>query len=165
MQIIVVLWFIYCLFFLLNELYFWILSIVWCLKKLRNKNIYTKTNHNTQVQTSHKGQLLTTEPFTWVHTQHKPLKQVGHRWQQMTHPLHTSPRLKSGKLKYRIQTKAHANPHTPWSTRSQGKTQVAISDTACVSQVLIAVKCAVDGLFVAILVRHASRVYVVCAPR
>jgi hypothetical protein len=27
---------------LLNELYFWTLSIVWCLKKLRNKNIYTK---------------------------------------------------------------------------------------------------------------------------
>jgi len=50
---------------------------------LRNK-IYIPKNHNTHVQNSHKGQLLTTEPLTWVHTQHKPLKQVRHRWQQMT---------------------------------------------------------------------------------
>jgi hypothetical protein len=79
---------------LLNELYFWTLSIVWCLKKkLRNK-IYISKNHNTHVQNSHKGQLLTTEPLTWVHTQHKPLKQVRHRWQQMTQPLHTSQLLK-----------------------------------------------------------------------
>jgi hypothetical protein len=96
----------------LNELYFWTLSIVWCLKKLRNKNIYIK-NHNTHVQNSHKGQLLTTEPLTWVHTQHKPLRQVRHWWQQMTQPLHTSQLLKPGKHKYRIQTKAHAHPHTP----------------------------------------------------
>jgi hypothetical protein len=48
----------------LNELYFWTLSIVWCLKKLRNK-IYIPKNHNTHVQNSHKGQLLTTEPLTW----------------------------------------------------------------------------------------------------
>jgi hypothetical protein len=62
----------------LDELYFWTLSIVWCLKKLRNK-IYILKIHNTHVQNSHKGQLLTTEPLTWVHTQHKPLKQVRHR--------------------------------------------------------------------------------------
>jgi hypothetical protein len=114
---------------LLNELYFWTLSIVWCLRKLRNK-IYIPKNHNTHIQNSHKGQLLTTEPLAWVHTQHKPLKQVRHRWQQMIQPLHTSQLLKPGKHKYRIQTKAHAHPHTPWNTRSQGKPQVAISDTA-----------------------------------
>jgi hypothetical protein len=51
-------------------------------QKLRNKiYIPKKKNHNTHVQNSHKGQLLTTEPLTWVHTQHKPLKQVRHRWQ------------------------------------------------------------------------------------
>jgi hypothetical protein len=32
----------------LNELYFWTLSIVWCLKKLRNKNIYTKKSQYTR---------------------------------------------------------------------------------------------------------------------
>jgi hypothetical protein len=41
------------------------------------------------------------------------LKQVRHRWQQMTQPLHTSQLLKPGKHKYRIQTKAHAHPHAP----------------------------------------------------
>jgi hypothetical protein len=56
-----------------------------------------------------------------VHTQHKPLKQVRHQWQQMTQPLHTSQLLKPGKHMYHIQTKAHAHPHTPWNTRSQGK--------------------------------------------
>jgi hypothetical protein len=96
----------------LNELYFWTLSMVWCLKKLRNK-IYIPKNHNTHVQNSHKCQLPTTEPLTWVHTQHKPLKQVRHRWQQMIQPLHISQLLKPGKHKYRIQTKAHARPHTP----------------------------------------------------
>jgi hypothetical protein len=40
----------------MNELYFWTLSIVWCLKKLRNK-IYLPKNHTTHVQNSHKGQL------------------------------------------------------------------------------------------------------------
>jgi hypothetical protein len=30
-----------------------------------------------------------------------------------TQPLHTSQLLKPGKHKYRIQTKAHAHPHTP----------------------------------------------------
>jgi hypothetical protein len=89
----------------LNELYFWTLSIVWCLKKLRNK-IYIPKNHNTRFQNSHKGQLLTTQLLTWVHTQYKPLKQVRHRWQQMTQPLQTSQLLKPGKHKYRIQTKA-----------------------------------------------------------
>jgi hypothetical protein len=33
----------------------------------------------------------------------------------MTQPLHTSQLLKPGKHKYRIQTKAHAHPHTPWN--------------------------------------------------
>jgi phage FluMu protein Com len=98
---------------ILNELYFWTLSIVWCLqKKLRNK-IYIPKNHNTPVQNSHKGQLLNTEPLTWVHTQHKPLKQVRQRWQQMTQPLHTAQLLKPGKHKYRIKTKAHAHSITP----------------------------------------------------
>jgi hypothetical protein len=59
-------------------------SKIWGIK------IYIPKNHNTHVQNSHKGQVLTTEPLTWVHTQHKPLKQVRHRWQQMTQPLHTS---------------------------------------------------------------------------
>jgi hypothetical protein len=63
--------------------------------------IYIPKNHNTHVQNSHEGQLLTTEQLTWVHTQHKPLKQVRHRWQQMTQPLHTSQLLKPGKHKYR----------------------------------------------------------------
>jgi hypothetical protein len=49
-------------------------------QKIEEKYIYKK-NHNTHIQNSHKGQLLTTEPLTWVHTQHKPLKQVGHQWQ------------------------------------------------------------------------------------
>jgi hypothetical protein len=92
--------------------------------------IYIPKNHNTHVQNSHKCQLLTTEPHNWVHTQHKPLKQVRHRWKQMTQPLHISQLLKSGKHKYRIQTKEHAHPHTPWITKSQGKKQVSISDTA-----------------------------------
>jgi hypothetical protein len=48
----------------------------------------------------------------------------------MTQPLHSSQLLKPGKHKYRIQSKALAHPHTPWNTRSQWKTQVAISDTA-----------------------------------
>jgi hypothetical protein len=39
-----------------------------------------------------------------------------------------------------------------------------VCDT-CVSQVLIVVKCAVAGSFVATGVRLASSVYVVCAPR
>jgi hypothetical protein len=86
-----------------DELYFWTLSIVWCLKKLRNKIYIPKITIHTS-QNSHKGQLLTTEPLTWVHTQHKPLKQVRRRWQQMTQPLHTSQLLKPGKHKYRIQT-------------------------------------------------------------
>jgi hypothetical protein len=86
----------------LNELYFWTLSIVWCLKKLRNKNIYTK-NHNTHVQNSHKCQLLTTEPITWVHT----------------------------------HIKLEAS-QTPW-----------FACDICVSKVLIGVKCAVAGSFVA----------------
>jgi hypothetical protein len=67
--------------------------------------IYIPKNHNTHIQNSHKCQLLTTEPLTWVHTQHKHLKHVRHRWQQMTQPLHTSQLLKRGKNKYRIQTK------------------------------------------------------------
>jgi hypothetical protein len=92
-------------------------------------NIYTK-NHNTRVQNSHQDQLLTTEPLTWAHTQHKPLKLFRQRWQQLTQPLQTSQLLKPGKHKYRIQTKANAHPQTPWNTRSQGKTRVAISDTA-----------------------------------
>jgi hypothetical protein len=52
-------------------------------QKSEAQNIYTKI-HNSHVKNSHKGQLLTTEPLTWVHTQHKLLKQVRHRWQQMT---------------------------------------------------------------------------------
>jgi hypothetical protein len=57
-------------------------------QKIEEIKIYIPQNHNTHVQNSHKGQLLTTEPPTWVHTQHKPLRQVRHRWQQMTQPLH-----------------------------------------------------------------------------
>jgi hypothetical protein len=41
----------------LNELYFWTLSIVWCLKKLRNK-IYIPKNHNTHVQNSLRHQTM-----------------------------------------------------------------------------------------------------------
>jgi hypothetical protein len=44
--------YLYAIYYaLLNELYFWTLSIVWCLKKLRNK-IYIPKNHNTHVQNS-----------------------------------------------------------------------------------------------------------------
>jgi hypothetical protein len=47
----------------LNELCFWTLSIVWCLKNKQNwgvKNI-DKISQYTRPQKSHKGQLLTTE--------------------------------------------------------------------------------------------------------
>jgi hypothetical protein len=40
-------------------------------QKIEELNIYTKY-HNTHVQNSHKGQLLTTEPITWVHTHINP---------------------------------------------------------------------------------------------
>jgi hypothetical protein len=50
-------------------------------QKIEELKIYIPKNHNIHVQNSHKGQLLTTEPLTWVHTQHKPLRQVRHRWQ------------------------------------------------------------------------------------
>jgi hypothetical protein len=46
--------------------------------EIKNKD---KISQYTRPQNSHKGQLLTTEQLIWVHTQHKPLKQVRHRWQ------------------------------------------------------------------------------------
>jgi hypothetical protein len=113
----------YCTSFIYSIERIVLLDFIHCLVSQKNwgiKYIYQK-NHNTHFQNSHKVQLLTTEPLTWVHTQHKPLKQVRHRWQEMTQPLHTSQLLKPGKHKYRIQTKAHGHPHTPWNTRSQGK--------------------------------------------
>jgi hypothetical protein len=36
----------------LNELYFWTISIVWCLKKIEELKIYTKY-HNTHVHKIH----------------------------------------------------------------------------------------------------------------
>jgi hypothetical protein len=49
-------------------------------KKLRNKIYIPK---NTHVQNSHKGQLLTTEPLTWVHTHINPWSKSdtgGNKW-------------------------------------------------------------------------------------
>jgi hypothetical protein len=46
-------------------------------QKIQELKIYIyQISQYTRPQNSHKGQLLTTEPLTWVHTQHKPLKQV-----------------------------------------------------------------------------------------
>jgi hypothetical protein len=50
--------------FLLNELCFWTLSIVWCLKNKQNwgiKNYRQKITIHTYTNKSHKDQLLTTE--------------------------------------------------------------------------------------------------------
>jgi hypothetical protein len=67
------------------------------------------------------GQLLTTEPHIWVHTHintwSKP-HTSGKKWRSHC-TLHSL--RKPRRHKYRIQTKAHAHPHTPWNTRSQGK--------------------------------------------
>jgi hypothetical protein len=63
----------------LNELCFWNLSIVWCLKNKQNrgiKNYKQKITIHTSTNKSHKGQLLTTEQLTWAHTHIKPLKPV-----------------------------------------------------------------------------------------
>jgi hypothetical protein len=58
----------------LNELCFWTLSIVWCLKNKQNWGITNidKISQYKRSQNSHKGQLLTTEQLTWVHTHKKP---------------------------------------------------------------------------------------------
>jgi hypothetical protein len=59
----------------LNELCFWTLSIVWCLKNKQNggiKNYRQKITIHTSTNKSHKGQLLTTEQLTWARTHINP---------------------------------------------------------------------------------------------
>jgi hypothetical protein len=66
----------------LNELCFWTLSIVWCLKNWGIKNIY-RISQYTRPQNSHKGQLLTAKPLTWVHTHINPWSKSdtgGNKW-------------------------------------------------------------------------------------
>jgi hypothetical protein len=66
----------------LNELWFWTLSVVWCLKNWGIKNIYQISQY-TRPQNSNKGQLLTTEPLTWVHTHINPWSKSdtgGNKW-------------------------------------------------------------------------------------
>jgi hypothetical protein len=68
-----------------NELCFWTLSIVWCLKNKQNwgiKNI-DKISQYTRPQNSHKDQLLTTEQLTWAHTHMNPWSKSdtgGNKW-------------------------------------------------------------------------------------
>jgi hypothetical protein len=67
---------------LLNELCFWNLSIVRCLKNWGIKNIYQLSQY-TRPKNSHKGQLLTTEALTWVHTHINPWNKSdtgGNKW-------------------------------------------------------------------------------------
>jgi hypothetical protein len=98
-------------------------------QKIEELKIY-QISQDTRPQNSHKDQLLTTEPLTWVHTHINPWSKSdtgGNKWPSHC-TLHSY--WKSREHKYCIQTKAPTHPHTPWNTRSQGKTQVAISDTA-----------------------------------
>jgi hypothetical protein len=76
-------------------------------KNKQNRGIKNmdKISQYTRPQNSHKGQLLTTEQLTWMHTHINPWSKSdtgGNKW-----PKH----------KYCIQTKAHAHPR---NTRSQG---------------------------------------------
>jgi hypothetical protein len=55
----------------LNELCFWTLSIVWCLKNKHNwgnKNYRQKNTIHKSTNKSYKDQLLTTDQLTWAHT-------------------------------------------------------------------------------------------------
>jgi hypothetical protein len=70
----------------LNELCFWTLSIVWCLKNKQNwgiKNYRQTITIHTSTNKSHKDQLLTTEQLTWAHTHINPRSQSntgGSKW-------------------------------------------------------------------------------------
>jgi hypothetical protein len=98
--------------------------------ELRKLKIIDKRSQYTRPQNSHKDQLLTTEPLTWVHTHIKPWSQShkgGNKWHSHCTNHNTQ---KPREHKNCIQTKAHAHPHTPLNTRSQKKPRWLISDTA-----------------------------------
>jgi hypothetical protein len=86
---------------------------------IQNITIHTSTKFTQGSITNHRATYL--GAYT-----HKPLKQVRHRWQQMTQPLHTSQLIKTWETQELHTNQGTRTPTHTLNTRSQGKTQVAI---------------------------------------